>query len=156
VRALIVVAVLSFARPAHAECEKIFCVPKRFVLGGLNIGSSVGHGDDGLVLGAEISAGGLEDSGDFPSWYGGYLDVVHDFATEQTRISIGPEFGIAFVGLDGGIVFQNVDDETKTGVAGRLALTIGFISIYGRAIAVDGARFGEVGVLLKGPLSLKE
>ena len=124
--------------------------------------------DNGGSLGLEISAGKFwlpEDDDDNdkrnfrfrfdPYWAGLYVDILRDTSLEQTRISIGPEFGRYFLGVDAGLLVQLGDDH-RYGISVRPALTFAFASLtvrYGRYW--DGQpddELWELGLLVKYPL----
>ncbi len=113
------------------------------------------HGN-GAVLGAEVSAPYLAKSG---LWFGAYADALHDFGPRRQRLSLGPELGFGFFGVDGGPLLELADGATRTGFTIRGLLTLGVIGLYGRYGTLGGADpergFGEVGLLIKAftPLS---
>src|SRR5262245_53702515 len=57
---------------------------------------------DGATLGGEASFVGVRDA----LWAGAYLDVAHAFAADETRLSVGPEVGLRFLGVDAGYVLN--------------------------------------------------
>jgi hypothetical protein len=107
-------------------------------------------------------AGGLELSlvhNDEFSWQGAYADVVRDFASERTRVSIGPEIGEAFLGIDGGYLLDTGKGVTRHGFCVRPMFSLGFVMIYGRLGQLFGSEhetLGEIGLLFKYPIVLHE
>ena len=130
---------------------------------GLNLGYTWGNanpnndGDgSGFFLGAEVSYVALKSS---MIWYGAYFDVVHQFDEARTRLSLGPEFGFFFGGLDGGYVLEFHDCDARHGVQARCLVYYAFGGVYIRGGGLwnpqgDVNGFGEVGVLLKFPIEL--
>jgi len=107
-------------------------------------------GANGAVLGAEVSAPYLASSG---YWYGAYADALHDFGPRRQRFSLGPELGVAVLGVDGGLLAELADGSMRTGYTVRGLLTFGVIALYGRYGHLGGegeASFGEIGLLIKG------
>ncbi len=108
---------------------------------------------DGFVLGAEVSMVELEDS---LLWYGGYLDGLHDFGGDSTRVSLGPEVGYGPVGMDAGYLMDLSGDGVRHGVSLRPMLTLGVFTPYARFGFLDSGserNFAEFGVLVKFPAS---
>jgi hypothetical protein len=120
---------------------------------------------NGGSLGGEISVGKYwfpehDDDKSFnlhidPYWAGVYVDFLHDTAIDKTRISVGPEVGKNFLGLDAGLLVQTGDDA-RVGISVRPAITLAFASLtvrYGHYF--DGkpdASLWEVGMLVKLPV----
>jgi hypothetical protein len=137
----------------------------RFFSAGVNAGVASHDDGDGLVVGAEASTGIVWH--DFKlfgesrlrdvRWVGGYLDALRDFGSGTTRISVGPEAGIAGLGIDMGLLVQ-LGDGQRWGWSVRPAITNGVISVGVRyARFFDGkpeASFGEASVLLKWPFKV--
>lgn len=65
-------------------------------------------------------------------WIGMYTDGVYDFGLRGPILSIGPELGYGFVGLDGGLGLRWNADGPVPGVTGRFSLTAGIFGLYGR------------------------
>jgi hypothetical protein len=107
-------------------------------------------------------AGGLELSivhNDEFDWKGAYVDLVRDFANEHTRLSIGPEIGAAFVGIDGGYLLDTGGDRARHGFCLRPMFSLGFVMAYGRIEQLIGSEhetLGEIGILIKFPVLLHE
>jgi hypothetical protein len=121
---------------------------------GISGGVAIHDGaDDGFVGGLEASIVRNDDY----NWMGAYADVVHDFAADTTRISLGPELGEAIFGIDGGYVLETGGGRTRHGVAVRPMFSLGVIMLYGRLewLATEPSEtLGEVGLLLKVPIEL--
>lgn len=109
-------------------------------------------GEAGYAVGGELSIVHFDDV-----WFGLYADALHDTSRETTRISVGPEFGFAFVGVDAGAIIET-GDTTRFGLQGRLMFTAGYIAPYLRvgAISEDAGNtsFTEAGILFKLPLDI--
>jgi hypothetical protein len=159
-RSLVIVAAL--ASPAHADFDG-----GPFVSGGLAVGLGVhDHFSNGLVLGGELSAGvgwfpqhdDEERGQDFQMrWLGGYLDLLADRGSDTTRLTIGPELGIAPVGIDGGLLID-FGDTRRYGFAIRPVVSLAFAAVYLRyeRYLTDGpeSHVVELGLLLKIPKML--
>jgi hypothetical protein len=137
-----------------------------FVPIGLNAGGVV-HRDPvptGSVIGAEVSAvvATVDRVASIPfdvgAWKGGYADVLWDTGSDRVRMSLGPEIGWAFFGLDGGPLLQIGGGAVHPGFATRVLVTLGFVSTYVRMGGVAGDHsaqpFTEFGALLKYPIHL--
>jgi hypothetical protein len=108
---------------------------------------------DGGALGGEASFVGVRDA----LWAGAYLDAVHAFAADETRLSIGPEVGVRLLGVDAGYVLNLGARSAQHGLAVRPMLTLGVVTVYFRSTWLAGERadwLGELGVLLKAPILL--
>ncbi len=158
-RSRIAVAI-SLCAVSPASADILIADRAAFISGGGSVAAVYPDGVTvGSALGLELSAGviefgkpvwGIEVLG--LKWAGGYLDVQRDAALDQVRASIGPELGIAFVGIDAGRVFGDADGWTA-----RVALTAGVAALYLRRTWLDDPSEGsqhlyEVGLLLKFPL----
>ena len=123
---------------------------------GLSVGGAFHHENKGLTLGAEASLAHWREGW----WMGLYSDILHDFGNERTRLSIGPEFGYGFFGIDGGLLTQLGDDKLYTGYQVRGLLTMSVIALYGRGGYLPShpteQGFAEFGVLFKIPILLWE
>jgi len=133
--------------------------------------NSRGHLTD-FILGGEISVFRVKDwttwqSGNgapmvapgmpFPNmgWLGGYVDGEYDFATRTGRITLGPELGWDFLGLDGGLAVERAPGKTNVGYALRGVITLGFVQGFERVeVFGDGSAQLEAGVLVKRPKDL--
>jgi hypothetical protein len=109
---------------------------------------------DGAALGGEASVVGVRDA----VWAGAYLDATYAFAAEETRLSVGPEIGIRFLGIDGGYVLVVGGERgAQHGVAIRPMLTVGVVSVCFRSTWLIGEHadwLGELNVLVKVPIVL--
>ena len=124
-----------------------------FVSGGAVFGQAValsGDLSEGVVLGGEFSAGHLWKT----MWYvGGVVDGVWDAGRHRGRTMVGPEFGYAFVGIDGGyLVEYGGGGTTHHGAAVRLLLSAIAMHLYVRyGMLVGAPDLVEFGLLLKVP-----
>lgn len=123
---------------------------------GVNMGAAFNPKrlDNGFILGGEASVAATNK--DY-LWFGGYVDALHDFGADSTRISIGPELGLFIVGVDGGLVLSTLDG-LHAGIVGRILLTLPVVSGYARLGTIfdspqEGV-YGEVGVLIKIPVPI--
>src|SRR5262245_3889649 len=118
---------------------------------GLSTGYSLhDSGPNGALLGPELSLVHITNSS---FWYGGYADFVWDLGSDRQRLSVGPEVGFGFFGIDGGYVLEQ-GEKLRHGVALRPLLTIALISIGFRGVKVfgdGGETLGEISVLVKLP-----
>ena len=128
-----------------------------FALVGGNLSATLrpGQPGGGANLGLEASSGYSWDTG---YWFGGYADLVRTLGADTTRISVGPEFGYLFFGLDGGYLVEWGEQIPRhDGINIRLSLGIGVCSFYIRSIwlfEVEPRLFVESGFVLKVPLHL--
>src|SRR5262249_48648178 len=111
---------------------------------------------NGAYLGPEASFVHFANETRF--WIGGFADALHDFSTNTTRISVGPELGFGPFGIDGGFTSEISESGPRFGFAVRPVLTLSVVALTGRIAHVSGGgsteTFGEVGVLLKAPFYL--
>jgi hypothetical protein len=123
---------------------------------GLSTGYSLHDtGPNGALLGPELSVVHITSGA---IWYGGYADFVWDLGSDRQRLSIGPEFGLMFFGIDGGYVLEQ-GDKLRHGVAIRPLLTIALISVGFRGVKVfgdGGETLGEISVLVKLPFPVAQ
>jgi hypothetical protein len=123
---------------------------------GLTFGASLSPDREGVVLGGEISLAHAFDK----KVVGFYADAIYDFSQKQTRVSFGPEFVLWIFGVDLGYLTAFEDDTIRSGLQMRFFASLGIASVYGRWVFIPGAsgpdHLGEVGLLLKVPLSLFE
>jgi hypothetical protein len=137
---------------------------------GVSPGLTLAHAEDGklsgVVVGGEVSvfelsepgsceggqAAALDLWGPSPSWIGGYVDGVYDFANHATRVTIGPEIGESVFGIDGGLVVEHRGSDTSTGFAIRPVLAFGYGELFLRYEDVGGDSRVESGLLVKWPI----
>jgi hypothetical protein len=145
------------AKPASAE-PKPFSVgarPAWFLMGGLEGGGTLVANDRGGLLGGELSVVRLRQG----KFFGFYGDGAYDFGAAKTYTTAGLELGYKFVGLDAGGAARIGGSGVEFGPTGRLFLTLGIVSVYGRyAYFVDArhandANVVQVGALLKLPIA---
>ena len=109
--------------------------------------------EHGLISGGEASFMALTNRRMFR--FRAYTDVIHDFGSDATRFTFGPELGLGPLGIDGGAVLSTLDG-THGGLTGRVLFTFGFIAAYARVGGIfDAPRestYGELGMLLKLPI----
>ena len=151
--ALVIVVLLSSA-PARAH-EPGFVqgwhLPAGLVLGG------AATEPRGFLIGGELSVNYLDTEGKvLPSWgwLGGYVDLVRASKAERTRLSVGPQLGMYFFGLDGGYVAQWSEAGVQHGVVGRFLLSYFVVHAYvrvGRLFGAAPVTFVEAGGMLKIP-----
>lgn len=119
------------------------------------VGLSTGYalhdnGPNGVLLGPELSVVHITNQA---VWYGGYTDFVWDLGSDRQRLSIGPEFGYTFFGIDGGYVLEQ-GGKLRHGVALRPLVTIGILAVGFRGVKIfgdGGEMLGEISVLVKLP-----
>ena len=90
-------------------------------------------------------------------WVGAYVDFGRDFASDRTRLTVGPEIGSGFFGIDGGYALELGGPRARHGYVIRPLLSLGVIMIGGRIGHFFGdaeETFGEVGLLFKIPIEL--
>jgi hypothetical protein len=124
-----------------------------YVMLGPSFSVLLDRGDDAsFALGAEVSAVNVSDA----FWVGAYVDAAHAFSLDETRLSLGPELGVRFLGLDGGYLASfGREPSPQHGVTVRPMLTFGVVTAYFRSSWLLGAHadwLGELGVLLKVPI----
>jgi hypothetical protein len=121
---------------------------------GLGAGRSIHLGaPDGAYVEGEASAVGFATRSF--TWWGGYADVTHDFASGRTRASAGPEIGLGAFGVDGGYVVELGGPARQQGFVVRPLVSLAYLTITARVGHLYGPSpetFGEVGVLFKIPL----
>ena len=109
-------------------------------------------GPPGFVLGAEVSLAHMNRD---LLWAGLYADAVRDFAADEYRISLGPELGSEWYGIDAGYVFATGDGGQRHGFAVRPILTGALAAVYTRYEHIFGDRAEnllEIGLLFKFPI----
>jgi hypothetical protein len=135
----------------HADPPFVFGPqPGWQVLAGPTGGVSFGSPGAGGFVGAELSLSRLEAGW----WLGGYVDGTYDFGQSAALITAGPEFGYAVFGIDGGLAARIGDDGVKLGPQGRLMISVGFFTLFGRYsyLVEPDEHLGQAGVIFKLPL----
>jgi hypothetical protein len=105
---------------------------------------------NGALIGAELSVVHITNQA---VWYGGYVDYLWDRGSDRQRLSVGPEFGYTYFGIDGGYVLEQ-GDKLRHGVALRPLLTLAFLAVGFRGVKTfgdGGETLGEISVLVKLP-----
>jgi hypothetical protein len=127
-----------------------------FLMPGVNLALAFDRADDAEVaLGGEVSLVMLRED---LLWAGSYLDAAYSTESDETRLSLGPELGFGFFGLDAGYLLKlGGAHGAQHGISLRPLLTIGVATMYFRSAWLFGSNSdwsGEIGVLLKLPIEL--
>ena len=125
--------------------------PAWYLMGGVMGGGTIALADRGGMVGGELSLSRLRDG----RWLGLYADGYHDWGTDGTYVTAGPELGGKFVGLDGGGALRFGDGETQYGATGRLSVSAGVFAVFVRYAWFDADEDDHVlqlGAMLKFPL----
>lgn len=147
-------------RVAHASDREPFSIgakPAWYALAGVTTGATTVAHDRGGYLGGEASMVRLSRAGRFCGLYG---DGYHDFGARRTYATSGIELGYKFLGLDAGVASRWGDNHIEWGPTGRLFLSLGILSAYGRyayfadARSKNDAHVVQVGALIKVPLAV--
>jgi hypothetical protein len=122
-----------------------------FVLAGAHLSLALDRAD-----GPELSVGGEVSVAHLTAdlfWAGSYLDGVYSTRSDEWRMSIGPEIGFGFLGLDAGYVLKlGGEHSTQHGIVVRPMLTAGVVTAFFRSAWLFGEHgdwSGEVGILVK-------
>ena len=150
---LLVGSSAALALIATAETARAHGLPDANIW--MPVGLSTGYAlhdklPNGALLGPELSIVHITNQA---VWYGGYADYLWDRGSDRQRLSVGPEVGYTYFGLDGGYVLEQ-GDKLRHGVALRPLLTIGFLAVGFRGVKVfgdGGETLGEISVLVKLP-----
>jgi hypothetical protein len=90
------------------------------------------------------------------AFLGGYADYLHDFGLGLHRISLGPEAGAYFAGIDAWPVIEPGQGTTELGARTRGFASLGFVAVYvGESYRFTSAHARwstELGLLLKLPM----
>ena len=123
--------------------------PVWFLTGGVTSGDTFVAHDRGGYVGGELSLVQLYE-GRFVGLYG---DGYHDLGAHRTYATGGIELGYRFFGIDGGVATRMGGDRVEPGATGRVFVTIGILSLYGRyAYFPDPLRAGDDHVVQVGGL----
>ena len=160
---IVLFTLLGLATPARADNGVA-------LLGGINVGLGFNEtAKDSAVFGGELSFVRLWMEEATPHlyvipqfdqlfWAGGYVDVIHDYGSDTTRLSLGPEVGWKHLGLDAGVLMQ-LGDTKRVGVTIRPVVTFAVLALYGRyghfTDDMPDANFYELGLLVKLPVPLR-
>jgi hypothetical protein len=131
--------------------------PVWYLMSGVTTGGTIAAHDRGGYVGGEASIVRLSNAGRFFGFYG---DGYYDFGIERSYATTGVELGYKFLGIDGGGASRIGSGRVEWGATGRLFLTVGVISIYGRyAIFPDPIIQGnehivQIGALVKIPFAI--
>jgi hypothetical protein len=150
---LLFLVVLAWAAPARAN----FDMSGVYIPVGVNLGAGIHNkGDNGFLLGGEVSF--LRFWHHNLGFAGGYADYLHDFGAGTHRVSLGPEGGLYFAGLDAGPVIEWGGGRTDFGARARVLATVALLSVYVgeqcRLTSADARWTTEIGVLLKFPIGI--
>lgn len=121
---------------------------------GVPLGLGIHRGPNQFFFGAEASVFHLNR--DF-RWLGGYADIVAEPSSEAVRVSVGPEIGMAILGIDAGYV-KELGGAERHGFAVRPMLTLAFTTFafrVGHFPGDDGGTYGELTLLVKVPFEIK-
>ncbi|MFN3197144.1 MAG: hypothetical protein ACE366_01830 [Bradymonadia bacterium] len=155
---LVTLLLTTAPRPAQADEVPFSFGPEAGwqLLGGLTTGVGFGDPDLGGYVGGELSLNRLNES----LWFGLYGDALYDFGPDSTMLTVGPQLGYSVLGIDGGLAARHGDGEWLLGPQGRVLLSLGFFSLYGRLALFDDdgddIQVWQVGMLLKMPLWASE
>jgi hypothetical protein len=145
-----VLLLVAWPRPAHAHGWIDFDEAYALKVG-VPLGYSIDPGHiSSTFSGLELNFGtGL----DRETWFGLYTDAQWRLEAKQARWSIGPMFGWALFGLDGGYLVARGDGELRRGFAVRPFVTAGIIAGYYRLEALfDESEIAhDLGVVLEVP-----
>jgi hypothetical protein len=147
-------AILALTRSARADDDPPFTIGSRpawYLLGGVIGGGTVALADRGGMIGGELSVARLRDA----RWIGIYADAYHDWGTDGTYVTAGPELGKKFLGFDGGGAVRFAGGEQEYGATARIALSLTIVSIFVRYAYFDAPENDHViqlGATLKIPL----
>lgn len=136
-----------------AEAFSIGPQPAWFLLGGVTGGLTIASDDTGGFIGGELSLVRLRAG----RWLGLYAEGGYELGLSAPYIAAGPEVGWILFGLDGGAMVRFDDDGAQFGPQGRLLVSLGVFSIYGRyAYMLDveqNQHVVHIGASLKFPLT---
>ena len=131
--------------------------PVWYALAGVTGGGSLVAHDRGGYAGGEASLLRLSTGGRFFGFYG---DGYRDFGAERTYATAGLELGYKLLGVEAGGASRWGGGRPEWGAAGRLFVTLGALSVYGRylyfagSLSSNNAHVVQVGALLKVPIAV--
>lgn len=104
--------------------------PSWYLMAGLTGGASfrTPSSSPGGFVGLEASV--VRNHRDW--WVGGYLDGAWDFGFAAPVLSVGPEVGYQFLGLDAGFATRFPGGPPRPGVFARLSASFAVFTLYGR------------------------
>lgn len=161
-RAILTVAVMSFAMPAGAD--PLAGVHLEGWYGKLGVETGVAFGAE---RGTSAVVGGiatLVHINERREWVGLQGDLLADGNGQLeagARWSIGPEAGVSIYGVDVSYMGRRLDGATQHGMQVRAKLTVGLAAIYARAsyamvgTGASDAMEVDIGLQLKAPLWIK-
>lgn len=154
---LVFAAGSTLAAPASADDEEAVTLGYDggwYVMGGATGGGSFSPGVGGGFVGAEASVARLRRGW----WYGVYSDAIYDFGQRNMTLTLGPEFGYSFFGVDGGLGLRPAPESgLQMGPQFRGLLTVGLVALYARygfwPEATEHRHVRQFGIMLKIPLA---
>src|SRR5436190_4678975 len=132
--------------------------PAWFLMGGPGFGGTIVTHDRGWFVGGEVSLVRMRE-GRFIGILG---DGYYDLGAKRTYTSAAVEVGYKLIGIDGGVVARLGGDRVEWGPSGRLFVSTGIFTIYGRyEYFIDVLREGtdhvvQIGGLVKFPFAAWE
>ena len=159
-RVLAVLLLLLVPATAHAEDPPPFTIgakPAWYLLAGVTTGATTVAHDRGGYVGGEASLVRLGAAGRYFGFYG---DGYHDIGAARTYATLGPELGYKIVGIDLGGATRLGGARAEWGATGRLFLSVGVVSVYGRyayfidSLGHDNEHVVQIGALVKIPFKI--
>jgi hypothetical protein len=145
-------ATLLVATPAYADETQPFTVGSRpawFLMGGADVGATIITQDRGWYVGGELSLVRMRES----RFIGILGDAYYEFGIKRTHTTAAIEIGYKFFGIDAGGAARIGGDRVEWGPAGRLFVTTGIFTLYGRyAYFIDALKEGNDHVVQFGGL----
>jgi hypothetical protein len=103
------------------------------------------------MLGGEVSAYYWRDG----RYIGLFAEGLYDWSRSAARITVGPELGWGFVGLDGGYLADFSAGGPHHGGSVRLFFSVGVVGLFVRYGAVrDAPDFVDFGLFIKAPMTV--
>jgi hypothetical protein len=143
------------ANPAEPPAYTIGSLPAYFVNAGVTSGGTIVARDGGGYIGGELSFARLHQG----RLIGLYGDGYYDLGAKRTYATGGLELGYTFIGIDGGAATRIGGERLDWGPTGRLFVTIGILSIYGRyayfpeSLGVKDDHVVQIGGMFKLPFA---